>query len=218
MNAEAMSALTSDLEELQQLGLYTGLGDIYIAFMTKEETATDWPEYTTPILAAEGISFGLTPNYNEGKLSASDRTLRKLKIINSYTVKMEYPRIKAAIRAALLGHVTDQKGGTMIGDGTPPYVAVGVKATRDDGTVHMRWLYKVRFSEQTVDDKTAEEGTIDYRIPVLEGEAIKLGCHVTDSDGHKVYPLRYDADTSMGELCTWTEESFFTAVPKPAAE
>lgn len=208
--------LTSTLEELQELGLYTGMGDIYIAFMSKEDTATSFPSYMTPILAAEGISLGLTPNYNEGKLSASDRTLRKVKIINSYTLKVEYPRIKADVRAALLGHVQDSKGGIAVGDGMPPYVAVGFKTTRDDGTAHMRWLYKVRFSEQAVDDRTAEEGTIEYRVPVLEGEAIKLGCPVTDGE-NKIYPLRYDADTSM-ESCTWTEAEFFAAVPQYATE
>lgn len=208
----AAETLTSSFEDLQALGLYTGMGDIYIALMLKEDTPTEPPEYAKPILAAEGISFGITPEYAEGSQSASDRTLRKVRIPSGYTVRLEYPRILAAVRAYLLGHARDAKGGEICGDATPPYVAVGYAAHRDDGTSHMRWLYKVRFSEQTVDDATAEEGTIAYKIPVLEGQAVKTNCTVALADSKKIRPLRYDADTAEAG-CGYTEESFFAAVP-----
>ena len=61
-----MAEITSTLEELQALGLYTGVGDVYIAKMTTEDTTAQAPVYNTPILAAEAVSIGLTPVYAEG--------------------------------------------------------------------------------------------------------------------------------------------------------
>jgi len=209
--------LTSTLEELQSLGVFTGMGDIWMAVITNAETATAPATYGTPILIAEGAAFGITPEYAEGTLNASDRTVRDRKQPTGYTIRMEYPRIKAAIRAYLLGHAVDSKGGELLSDGDSPYVAIGYSAHRDSGKPLLRWIYKVKFSEQTIEDKTAEDGRIDYRIPVLEGKAVRCNNTVTLADGRKGRPLRYDADLENA-ACTWTEESFFEAVPEYAPE
>lgn len=208
--------LTSTLADLQELGLYTGMGDIYFAIIEEEETARTPPVYGTPQLIAEGVAFGITPEYAEGSLSASDRTIRQRRMPTGYTVKIEYPRIKAAVRAYLLAHNVDAKGGELLSDADAPYVAIGYAAHRDSGRPHLRWLYKVKFSEQTIEDKTGEDGAIDYRIPVLEGKAVRRNDTVM-VNGKAVRPLRYDADLEM-ENCTWTEEDFFAAVPEYAAE
>lgn len=196
-----------------ELGLYTGMGDIYIAPMLTEDTPTAPATYGTPVLAAEGVSFGITPQYADGSQSASDRTIRKVSIVSGYNVRMEYPRMLANVRSYVLGHTRDSKGGEVLGDKTPPYVAVGYAAHRDDDTSMMRWLYKVRFKERTIEDKTAEDGTIAYGIPVLEGDAVKCNNFVTGADGKRLHPLRYDADTA-DPTCTWTEADFFKAVPQ----
>lgn len=208
--------LASTIDDLSKLGLYTGMGDIYIALMETEDTADAPATYAAPILAAEGVSFGVTPNYAEGSQSASDRTIRKVSIPTGYTIKMEYPRMLPAVRSAILGHVRDAKGGEILADVAAPYVAVGYAAHRDDGTSHMRWLYKVRFKERSLDDKTAEDGSVTYGIPILEGDAVKCNNTIT-AGGRKVHPLRYDADTA-DKTCTYTEATFFKAVPQYAAE
>ena len=123
----------------------------------------------------------------------------------------------ASVRSAILGHARDAKGGEMLGDTAAPYCAVGYAAHRDDGSVHMRWIYKVRFKEMTISDKTAEDGTVAYTIPVLEGDAVKCNYTIAPAEGQPFHPLRYDADTSDSS-CTWTEETFFAAVPEYQTE
>lgn len=210
--------LTSSLEQLQKLGLFNGVGDIYLAMMTKEGTETEKPTFTKPMVAAEGVELGLTPVYAEGSQSASNRTVRKVKTLMGYDVRIAYPRMLATIRDYILAHTRDAKGGSVMGDQLQPYVAVGIKETRDDGTCSMRWIYKVRFNEQNVDAKTAEEGTIAYQIPVLEGSAVRCNTKITPSDGSApFYPAAYAADTG-DESCTWTEETFFADVPWYTAE
>lgn len=213
-----MAEILSTLDKLQQLGLFTGMGDIYMAPITKMETPTEAATYGTPQLIAEGVSFGITPVYAEGKVSASNRTIRKIKTPMGYTLKIEYPRILAAVRSYLLGHRTDAKGGELLGSGVePPYVAIGYSATRDSGKPMLRWLYKVRFTEQTLEDKTEQEGTLEYRIPVLEGDCVRcdntIAIQGEDGTTEYVRPLRYDADLESPD-CKWTEKEFFAAVPQ----
>ena len=206
--------LTSTLGELQGMGLYTGVGDVYIAFLTAESDAATKPTYTTPILAAEAVTVGLTPQYAEGSQSASDRTIRKVRRLTGMQVRLEYPRIKAAVRAALLAMQTDANGGQSVLTTMQPEVAIGVMANRDDGTKHMRWIYKGRSSETEVSMATAEEGSITYQIPVIQIDAVPLIYETAGPDGKK-YPLvQYEADTA-DKACKWTPENFFADVAGP---
>lgn len=206
--------ITSTLADLQALGLFVGVGDVYVAQLTTQDTETEAPVYAAPIVAAEAVSVGLTPTYAEGTQSASDRTIRKIKLLKGMDVAIEYPRIKAEVSAMLLGRGIDANGGEVGGDGMAPEVAVGVCATRDDGTRLMRWIYKVRFSEGQRTDKTAEEGTIAYTIPTLEGSGVPLTYLYAGADNKTVRAVQYVADTA-NPACKWTPETFFAQVVGP---
>ena len=212
-----MAEITSTLEELQALGLYTGVGDVYIAKMTTEDTTAQAPVYNTPILAAEAVSIGLTPVYAEGTQSASNRTIRKVKILKGMDPVIEYPRMKQDVYAMLLGHELDANGGEAGGDTRAPVVAVGVCATRDDGTCLMRWIYKVTFSEAARTDTTEEEGQVAYTIPTIEGNGVPLTWEYVRSDGKREHIVQYVADTANA-ACRWTPETFFAEVCGPWSE
>lgn len=206
--------ITSTLAELQALGLYNGVGDIYIAMLQTEDTEADPPVYGEPVVAAEAVSVGLTPEFAEGTQSASNRVIRKLKILKTMSVALEYPRMKAEVRAAVLGRAMDANGGEVAGDAMAPLCAVGVSATRDDGTMLMRWIYKVRFAEGQSTDKTQEDGTITYTIPTLEGTGVPTTYQHAGADGKKAHIVQYVADTANAG-CKWTPETFFAQVVGP---
>lgn len=208
--------ITSNLELLNELGLYTGMGDIYLAKMTTEDTPTTPPVYATPYLACEGITCGLTPTYAEGSLSASDRTIRKMKIMTGMDVAMEYPRVLPAVRCDMLGRELDDKGCELVGDGMPPLFAVGVYSTRDDGTWMGRWIFKVRFAEGKTDMKTMEDGTLNYQIPTIEGSGVRLGYRHNKQDNTVVRLVEYVYD-SAGKESPMTPETFFAQVQTPWA-
>ena len=212
-----MVEIMSSLEELNKLGLYTGMGDIYLAKMITEDTATSQPVYDTPYLACEGISCGLTPTYAEGKQSASDRTIRKMKILTGMDVAMEYPRVLPAVRCDMLGRELDANGCELVGDGLPPLFAVGVYANRDDGTWMGRWIYKVRFAEGKTDMKTMEDDSLSYQIPTIEGSGVRLSYKHTRSDGTAVRLVEYVYD-SAGKESPMKPEDFFAKVHTPWAE
>ena len=69
-------------------GYYYGILDVYYAIMKTEDTATAAPTYEAPAVLAKSIEVTITPAYREGKLYASNATVRDKKKIDSYGVKL----------------------------------------------------------------------------------------------------------------------------------
>jgi len=207
--------MESTLEKLQELGLFVGMGDVYLAKMIKKDTPDTPPEYDTPYLACEGISCGLTPQYAEGKQPASDRMIRKTKILTGMDVKVEYPRVLPAVRCDMLGRTVDANGGELIGDGLAPDFAVGVCATRDDGTYMMRWIYCVNFAEGESQMRTMEDGTVAYQIPTIKGSGTRLAYRYTPGNGAKPVRLTEYVYDTAGRENAMTPETFFSRVRAP---
>lgn len=210
----ANDTITSTLADLSALGLFVGVGDVYVAMMTKEDTKAEKPEYAAPVIACEAVSVGQTPTYAEGSQSASDRTIRKVRVLKGMSVKVEYPRMLAKVRSMILGRKIDANGGELVGDSTAPLCAVGTRATRDDGTKLMRWVLKCRASEGEITDKTAEEGSVAYTIPTINLDGVPLAYETEGIDNHTVHMVQYVADTANPD-CKWTEETFFASVVGP---
>ena len=202
------------LAQLQNLGLYDGVGDIYAALMTTEDTTTSVPVYGDVDLIAETVDFSLTRNYAESTKSASNRTIRKIKRLTTVDFSATIPRMTAAMRQKYFGHVVDANGGELIADALAPQCAIGLCETRDDDTVLMRWLLKVRLNEGDVSASTREDGTIEYHDPTIEGSAVKLTYVYTDSANHEWGIVEYMADTA-DENCQWTRDTFFAQVRGP---
>lgn len=211
-----MSAPVSTLDAIQAMGLYDGIGDVYVAKITNKGTAETAPTYETPILACEGVQVSLQPQYAEGSQSASNRVIRKSRRLTSITVTVQYPRMLPDVMAYIHGRTLDANGGEVVGDNVSPEFALGIKATRDDGTAVMRWLLMGTLSEGNLDHATREDGTIAYQIPTLEGSFLPLAYEYNEGSV-KVHPVQYKADTAA-EDGAWTEDNFFAAVRGPWSE
>ena len=203
---------TADLTALQSLGLFTGVSDTYIALMTSEGTSTTPPTYDTPFLACESTEVGLTPTYAEGSQSASNRTIRKRKMLTGMTTKISYPRMVAEKRAKIFGHVMS-KGIEILGDKAQPKCAVGVCETRDDGTMVMRWILQGEFSEGEVTATTEEDDAISYTIPTLEHAGVRIAYRMSIGDGAYMRPVEVICDTALEANKAKTPETFFATVP-----
>lgn len=202
------------LAQLQALGINDGVGDIYAALMTTEDTDSAAPVYGSVDLIAEAVEFSLKPNYQEASKSASNRTIRKVKRLTTVDFNGTIPRITPAMRQRYLPRVVDSNGGEIVADALAPLCAVGVCITRDDDTCLMIWLLKVRLNEGEVSGKTREDGTIEYQDQTIEGSGIKLAYQFTDTNSRKWGVVMYVADTA-DTGCQWTKSTFFSAVRTP---
>ena len=208
------SPVVGTLAQLQALGINDGVGDIYAALMTTEDTGTSAPVYGDVDLIAEAVEFSLTPNYAETTKSASNRTIRKIKRLTTVDFSATIPRITAAMRQRYLGRVVDGNGGELVADALAPNCAIGFCITRDDDSSLMGWLLKVRLNEGDLSGKTREDGTIEYQDQTIEGSGVKLAYEYTDSNDKNWGIVMYLADTSDTN-CQWTKANFFAAVRTP---
>lgn len=200
-------------EDLMSLGLYNGITDLAYAMMSEEETDVTPPTYGAVKLAGESIEVGLTPTKSEGKLSASNRTVRKVQIVDTLTLTTSLAAIPPEVRAELLGRIVDANGMEVVGDAMPPYVALRYAATRDDGSQLIRWILKARASETTVTDKTSEEGTISYQTPAIEFVGVRRADGITGPDGRVVHPLYFELDTAREGVTDAQVKAFMETVP-----
>ena len=154
-------------------GYYYGILDVYYAIMKTEDTATAAPTYEDPAVLAKSIEVTITPAYREGKLYASNATVRDKKKIDSYGVKLNVDKIPAAVLNAILGRIKDKNGVQIIkGGNEPAKLAIAFALTLDNGEKELWWLYKGQFAEPTVTGKT-DADKIDYQTPTIAGTFIR---------------------------------------------
>ena len=154
-------------------GYYYGMLDVYYAIMKTEDTATAAPTYEVPAVLAKSIEVTITPAYREGKLYASNATVRDKKKIDSYGVKLNVDKIPAAVLNAILGRIKDKNGVQIIkGGNEPAKLAIAFALTLDNGAKELWWLYKGQFAEPSVTGKT-DADKIDYQTPTIEGTFIR---------------------------------------------
>jgi len=166
--------------------------------MTTEDTALAAPVYGTPEVLGQSIEIGLKPRYREGRLDASNKVLRRKKIIDGYDVSLGLADISADLQAQMFGRATDSNGVQIVaGRGDPAKCALGLCFTRDNGHKELWWLYKGEFYEMEKSGKTDGE-KMEYQTPKVEGSFDRrlndnLLCAIADEDYSSL-----DADVAEG--------------------
>lgn len=184
-------------------GYFTGILDLYYATMTTEDTSSAAPVYDTPKVLAKSIEVTITPTYREGKLHASNATVRNQKRIDTYTVSLNVDKVPYNVTSEILGRSVDGNGVQIIkGGNTPPNLALGFACTLDDGSKELWWLYKGTFSEISKSAST-EADAIEYQTPTIEGTFVR---RMNDD------ALAATVETSAEGIGADVETSWFTTV------
>ena len=156
-------------------GVFSGMLDIYYAEMSTPETASSAPVYGTPKVLGKGIETTITPVYAEGKLAASNTTIKRKKKITGYDISMNTDNIAPADLKAVLGRSDTTKKVQFVNkDEIAPTIALGFCATYDDGTKEYWWVYKCECAEVTRNMKTEDTDNIEYNTPTLDASAMPL--------------------------------------------
>ena len=201
------------LGDLQQLGIYNGLANIWIAMMTTEDTKDTPPEYETPELLGEGIEVTLTPLYRTGTLYAGNRKARDMADPDGYTLSVQTAAVPPRVRRKILGRQVDINGVEFDALGKAPLLALLYETTRDDGSSLFRWLYKGRAAERTATDRTQGEN-YDWSTPTIDFAFWRRN----DSRGIIVRPCKAELDTALSTSTPEVIQLFTEAVYDPAVE
>lgn len=197
-----------DLAGVQELGIYDGLANIWVAMMFTEDTKDTPPEYGPPALLGEGIEVTLTPLMRSGTLYAGNRKARDVSDPDGYTLSVNVAAVPPGIRQCIMGRSVDAKGVEFDGAGKTPLLALLYEVTRDDGTSVFRWLYKGHAQERTATDRTRGEN-FEWNTPTIE---FTFWRRSDTPAGLTRPPVKAELDTSVSTATADVIKAFTEAV------
>lgn len=148
-----------------------GLRDLYVDVLTSDEEGTAVYE-NSPARLAKAISADLSVNTTQATLYADDGVDETVSEFVDGELTLGTNDLSAEAVAKILGLEPDSKGVLVSNaDDMPPYVAVGFRAKRPDGTFKFVWLYKVKFNIPSESYKTKGE-SIEFTTPEITAKII----------------------------------------------
>lgn len=157
-------------QTMKKIGILVGCRDVVFAKMTAD--ASTGTTYGTDLFQAPGvIEIALTAQVTNENLAADDVPIYE--VINSldgFDVSLTMASVGSDGKAYLLGNTVDTKGVLFeASDDEAPYVAMGFKTARSDGSDDYIWLYKGKFAQGDSTFHTKERGAVNWQTPVLTG-------------------------------------------------
>ena len=188
---------------MDKIGVLIGCRDLIFCEMTAD-VSTGTTYSTTLYQAPDVIEIALTAQVTEDQLGANDNPLYE--ILNSkdgYEVAITKAALGSDLTHMLLGTKTDSKGVEFeASDDDAPYVAMGFKAARSDGSDEYIWLYKGKFRQGDQTYRTKEKGQVNWQTPTLNGT---FGPRISDK---RIKCNVNSADTAAASIIS----SFFSTV------
>lgn len=181
-----------------------GLRDIYIALLT-EDSVGGKATYEAPERLAGAISANINPNSSSSTLFADDGPSDTAATLGEISLELNVKDIPLPMQAKLLGHTFE--GGVLIkkGGDVPPWLAVGFRTLKSNGSYRYYWLTKGKFTTPEEDLKTKGD-SVEFTTPTIKGSFVKR-----DSDDEWQRQADSDETESATAIAKW-----FTS-PLPAA-
>lgn len=153
-----------------------GLTNLWYGILT--EGADGTPSYGGAKSFGKAVSAKVDVSNNDAKLYADDALAESDSSFQSGKVTLGVADDDMTVFAEILGHKVSQPGGEMTrnADDAAPYIGLGRVITKlvDNKRVYKgEFLYKVKFSEPSQEDKTKGD-SVDFATPEIEGTASAL--------------------------------------------
>lgn len=160
------------------------------------------PTYGSPVQIVGAKQANMNPNSSTAVDYADDGPSEVSTTLGQSEIELMLSEVPIAIAGILLGHTVT--GGVMVKDASdiPPYVAIGFRSQKGDGTYRYKWLPKIKFREGQQNHNTKGE-SLEFQPDTLIGSYVKRV-----SDG--AYEIQ--ADEGQDGLPQATIDAWFTDV------
>lgn len=173
-----------------------GLRDIYYAKLLTDPvggTAT----YDAPKRLAGAISANINPNSSSATLFADDGPADTAATLGEISLELNVADIPLETQAELLGHTVESGVLKKKGGDVPPWVAVGFRTLKSNGSYRYYWLNKGKFATPEEDLKTKGD-SIEFATPTISGSFVKR-----DSDDEWQRQADADNEASAEAITNW---------------
>lgn len=184
-------------------GVRIGLKDLFYAKLLEDTTGAI--SYDTPTRLSKALTATITPTVNSATLFADDGPDETATSIGGIAAQFGIKDFTLDVQADVLGK---QIANGVLIDSTSdvaPYVAVGFRSLKSDGSYRYVWLLKGKFS--IPEDSYATKGD----TPTFQTPTITANFVTRDYDGH--WRLTGDDDQADFDGDTW-----FDAVPNVSGD
>ena len=153
-----------------------GLTNLWYGILT--EGADGTPSYGGAKSFGKAVSAKVDVSNNDAKLYADDALAESDSSFQSGKVTLGVADDDMTVFAEILGHQVSQPGGEMTrnANDAAPYIGLGrviTKLVNNKRVYKGEFLYKVKFSEPSQEDKTKGD-SVDFSTPEIEGTASAL--------------------------------------------
>jgi phi13 family phage major tail protein len=152
-------------------GVRVGLKDLYYALLTSD--ASDGAVYGTPVKITGAITANINPNSSNATLFADDGPMESASQLGNIELELNVADLTLAQQQVLLGHDTIS-GGTLYkkATDTPPWLAIGFRSVKSNGSYRYVWLVKGKFREPEIVHETKDD-SINFQTPTIVGQFVK---------------------------------------------
>jgi len=181
-------------------GTKVGLKMLHYALLVSD--ASDGATYGTPVEMVGAITANINPNSSSGTLFADDGPMTTMAQLGMIEIELNLADIPLSVQAILLGSDTPT-GGVLLSKATdvPPWIAIGFKSIKSNGSYRYVWLVKGKFREPE-DNSETKDDSVDFQTPTIVGQFVKR-------DYDEVWKKKADEDEGYDD----TGDLWFTDGP-----
>ena len=190
-------------------GVRIGCDHLVYAPLKKDDGTT--LEYESVVALPKVMKININPNPSSETLFADDGPSDTAVTLGKIEVEIDKASLSTTEKAALLGHQTDTNGVLICGgNDVPPYVAIGFRTLKSDGTYRYVWLLKGKFMEPEDNNETKGD-SVSFRNDSIKGEFAKTD-KVFTIGGKPVQPWKTEVnegDTGASTaISTWFDAPY----------
>ncbi|MNM08204.1 hypothetical protein D3C81_182700 [compost metagenome] len=157
-------------------GVPIGLRDVvYAKLVTDPAFGTGLATYETPKKIPGAITASINPNASTETLFADDGPYETASTIGNIGLELNVADLPIEVQADLLGHTL--AGGVLIRKSSdiPPWIAVGFRSLKSNGSYRYTWLAKGKFSLPEQANQTKAD-SINWNTATISGSFVKREC------------------------------------------
>jgi len=152
-------------------GTQVGLSNLHYAILTSDTVSG--VTYETPVSIPGIITANINPNSSSGVLYKDDGPGETYSSMGEVTVEIEVGDIPLETQAVLLGHTITSGVLKRKTTDVAPYIALGFKSLKSNGSYRYVWLYKGKFQLPEINHQTKND-KVNFQIPKMKSSFIRL--------------------------------------------
>lgn len=148
-----------------------GLRDLHYALLLTDPVPGP-ATYKEPVRIIGAITANINPNSSSATLFADDGPSDTASTMGEISLELNVADIPLEVQAVLLGHTYEDGILKKKGSDTPPWVAIGFRTLKSNGTYRYMWLNKGKFALPEEDYQTKGD-SVEFKTPTISGSFVK---------------------------------------------